>query len=414
MRKQVILRIAEPDTLNEASWLVMDRSEGEHPAVIKAGALAEAAAACEGVRAMVLVPASTVFVTDVPMPTSNQRRIASAVPYALEDQLTEDIEALHFCISKRNAQGNVATAVVSHRQMEAWREQLQSLGIQVDVMVPDLFALPCSEGSWTLLLEDHAALLRTGTECGYAIDHDNVAFFIQLALENAGEEAPSELNLYDARTASTDDIDCAGLEVVSHLLHEPAISIMADHVPKANFGLNLLQGIYSRKEQLGKIWRPWIPVAGLLAALLVVNFASILTESIRMENKANALQQQIEQLYVEAFPGARVQKAQGIIESETKRRLAELRGGGSGSDSDFLMLLGLVGERFSKTPGLELERLSYRAGKLDLAITIGDLQGLDVLKQQLTENKKLAVEIQSASSRNGKVAARLQVERAGA
>ena len=417
MRKQVVIRIAESEAPYEVSWLVMDRAEGEQPAVIKTGTLEEAASVCEGVRAQVLVPASTVFITQVPMPTSNQRRIASAVPYALEDQLAEDIEELHFCIGKRNAQGEVATAVVAHQQMQDWQEQLQAFGVQADVITSDLFALPYQEGHWTLLLEDQSARLRTGLESGYAIDKDNIGFIVGLLLEDAQDKGsqPEGLTVYDARTEESDPIDFGDLEITQHLLHEPAISIMAQSIPKANFSLNLLQGVYSRKEQLGKMWRPWIPVGALAASLLVVNFAMALTESIQMESKANDLQQQIEKLYLEAFPGARKQTALGTIEHETKRRLAELRGsGGSGGGSDFLMLLGVVGERFSKTPGLELERVSYRAGKLDLAITIKDLQGLDVLKQQLTETKKLTVDIQSASSRNGKVAARLQVERAGA
>ena len=414
MRKQVVIRVAEAHAPYEASWLVLDQNQGEQPAVMKHGTLEEAAQVCEGVKATILVPASAAFLATVPMPTSNKRRIMSAVPYALEDQLTEDIDDLHFCIGKRNEQGLVNTAIVSQRQMQAWLQILRDLNIQFDCLTSEIFALPYEDDHWTLLLEDQSALLRTGPESGYSIDIENIDMFLKLSLEAASEARPQTLDVYDARTQNAVEIQCEDVEINMHALHEPAISVMGNALPKANFDLNFLQGEYSRKEQLGKIWRPWIPAAALAGALFVISMAATVVENIRLENRADALQQQMEQLYLAAFPGAREQKAQGIIESETKRRLTELRGGGAAGDSDFLLLLGKAGERFSKTPGLELQRISYRAGKLDVAVEIDSLQTLDALKQQLMEDKSLAVEIQSATSRNDKVSARMQIEKGGA
>lgn len=413
MRKRIVIRLAEPHAPYEASWLIADDTQGERPAVIKTGSLAEAAAACEGTRASVLVPASRVFLAAVAMPASNQRRILSAIPYVLEEQLTQDVDELHFCVAKRNAQGKVATAVVAHSQMLQWQQQLQALGVQVDLLTSEVFALPYQADTWTLLLEDQTALLRTGQETGLSADSDNIDVVLQLTWEATGEHKPQRVVVYDARLQSTSEITLpdSEVEIEQHLLHEPAIVVMQQALPAANFSLNLLQGSYSRKEQLGKLWRPWIPVAALAAVLFVVNVSLNLVESIRMENRAAELQQEIERLYLEAFPGARVQTEQGMIESETKNRLSQLRGGGGGAQSDFVTLLGAVGERFKQTPGLVLERVSYRLGKLDVAITIGDLQALDALKQQLVEGKQLAVEIQSASSREGKVEARLQIAR---
>ena len=414
MRKHIVIRIAQDNEPYEASWLVLDNTQDEAPAVIKTGAMVEAAAACEGGRATVLVPANTTFLSSVPMPAANQRRLLSAVPYALEDQLTEDVEDLHFCVAKRNAQGEVPTAVVSHEQMQSWTQQFQQLGIQVDVVTSELFSLPLEPNAWTVMLEDNTVLVRTDNEFGYSFDSDNFELLWPMILERAEERLPESIDVYDARTQSSEMFVVEGVELRQHLLHEPAISVMAKAVPKPGFSLNFLQGEYSRKEQLGKVWRPWIPAGALAATLLVANFAITLAESIQLNNQAEDLQKQIEALYLEAFPGAKVQTVQGIIESETKRRLAALKGGGGTSSSEFLTLLSAVGERFSKTQGLELQRISYRSGKLDVALTISDLQKLDSLKQQIMESNKVSVDIQSATSRNGKVQARIQIVRTGA
>ncbi len=80
--------------------------------------------------------------------------------------------------------------------------------------------------------------------------------------------------------------------------------------------------------------------------------------------------------------------------------------------SGFLDILKASGADFSKTKGLALQRFSYRDGRLDIALTIPDLQALDKLKERLVKDAGLLVEIQSASARNGKVEARMQLRRA--
>ena len=90
--------------------------------------------------------------------------------------------------------------------------------------------------------------------------------------------------------------------------------------------------------------------------------------------------------------------------------LRSLRGDTTRVSGGFLDLLAGSGESLSQTDGLELQRISYRDGQLDLAIIIRDLQGLDQLKQRLSSQSGYAVEIQSATARGSSVEARLQLK----
>jgi len=54
--------------------------------------------------------------------------------------------------------------------------------------------------------------------------------------------------------------------------------------------------------------------------------------------------------------------------------------------------------------------VSYKEGQLNLDLSIKDLQALDQLKQRLTGQAALSVEIQSATSQEDKVQSRLQIQ----
>jgi general secretion pathway protein L len=409
VRKRIVIRL-ERGKPYEASWVVNDGHE-EGPSMIKTGALSEAAAAGVGARIIVLVPSADLLIASVAIPATQRRRILSAIPYALEDQLAEDVENLHFAVGKRDSQGNVGTVVVSHQVMRAWMDQLLLAGIFPAAVFPDCLCLPQHEAAWTLLLDGDDALLRSGAQGGSSVDVDNLDPVLTLALAGVADETrPSRLVVYDANPeprALTLDSAGIGFEVIG--LHEPAVALLAQHADEAS-AIDLLQADYSRREQLGKFWRPWRAAAGLLLAWVLVQLGSAGLEYRRLSSELAMLQQQAGELYVNTFPGA---KLRGDPRAQMDSRLRELRVGGGGGGDAFVQLLGQVAERLAQTPSLQIDRLNYRGGEINLSFSIGDLQKLDQLKQKLAEGGALKVEIQSATSRDDKVDARLQIGKAG-
>jgi general secretion pathway protein L len=169
----------------------------------------------------------------------------------------------------------------------------------------------------------------------------------------------------------------------------------------------LLQGTYSRREQLGRIWRPWRPAIAMGVLLLVLHGGLTISDYISLRTERQALTEQIDRIYLDTFPGThKVVNAKAQMEEG----LRSLRGDTRRVSGGFLDLLSGSGEALSKTDGLELQRISYRDGQLDLAIVIRDLQGLDQLKQQLSAQSGYSVEIQSATARGNSVEARLQLK----
>ena len=157
---------------------------------------------------------------------------------------------------------------------------------------------------------------------------------------------------------------------------------------------------------MGKLWRPWIPVAALAVAFVVLQLVLSTMDLLRSKKQLQELQMQVEKVYLDAFPN---EKRVPNAKVQMEQHLKELRGGAKGGGAGFLGLLGGTAAILKNTPGLELRSVRYKEGKLDIDMTVRDLQILDQLKQTLTQQAAVDVEIVSANARGDSVESRLQL-----
>ncbi len=398
MRDTIYIRFDRswPD---ELLWL---RVGANGPGVPETGT-ADVLAACRGYRMVVLAPAESVLLAQVTIPARNRQRVIQALPFVLEDRLVQDIEDLHFAIGARGTGGALNVAVVERVHLEQWLERLRSAGIEPDAILPETLATPFEQGAWTVLVDGAVTIVRTGMQAGFAIDSDNVPSLLRHALEEAGEARPERLLIYtggDREWSAELDI-----EAQIRTLDEDPLLLMAQHINEPA-AIDLLQGKYNRREQFGRLYRPWFASAAALAVLLLLYTGMLVQDFLSLSREADRLQQAVEQTYLEAFPDAtRVVNPRVQME----RGLASLRGGGGGDAGGFLDMIRETAPTLKQIDGLVLQRVSYRDHRLDLALTIQDLQHLDRIKQQLGGVSGLEVEIQSASAVGDRVEARIQL-----
>ena len=391
-----------------ASWLRLTAEGGVaatgHGALAEVGAELKAAAA--GYRVVVVVPGEQVLLCRVAIPGQQRRLLAQAVPYALEDQLAADVETLHFAfgqVGKENGGDEVAVAVIDRALMDEWLARLRVAGLNPYALVSETLLLPWQAGQWQLVCSGSRCLLRTGEQSGFAVDAANAAVLVEQALAEAAESRPQRLVIHGAGEMPLSFAD-AELEIEEQPLPDPILQWLASHYDE-RLAINLLQGGYSRRERLGQYWRPWRVAASLVAVLLLVQVGVTVADYRRLSREHAALLGQIETIYRQAFPDAHKVVNPKV---QMERALKALRGGGAGSGLN--ELLAQAGKEFRESPGLTLQRLSYKEGQLEVAFTIADLQRLDELKQRLTQGGKLHVEIQSASAQGSVVEARLRIK----
>jgi type II secretory pathway component PulL len=93
-------------------------------------------AAAEGRRVALVVPGSDVLQTLVVVPAGSESRQAQIIPYALEDQVAEDLESLHetlFWLSQPGIRDDLATA----EQDETEGTTRTSAEVRADLGLPE-------------------------------------------------------------------------------------------------------------------------------------------------------------------------------------------------------------------------------------------------------------------------------------
>lgn len=406
MRKTLFLRLTEPAG-DSACWAALD-PEGLTHGAREGEPLAQIAQAAVGRRVIALAPGTEAILTHVNIPSQNRRRIAQALPYALEDRLAEDIDTLHFAAGQRAADGELAVAVAARARMDDWVNALQDAQIYPDAVLPETLAVPYEPDGWGMLVAPDIALVRTGVQSGFATEPDNLAAMIAVALQEH-PTPPARVRIVPCAEdldlqPILDTLAAVGIETnvescAGGLLGSLARGFRDEHT------INLLQGEYSRREQVGKLWRPWRPAAALLLSWLLLQGISDIVEYRQVVQEKQVLSERIEQTFREAFPDVR-----RIVDPKVQmeRGLAELSGKASGG-AGFLSLLERAGGVLKDTPGLELNGANYRDGNLDLDLVVNDLQVLDQLKQRLSGVGGIEAQIQSAAANDKKVRSRLRI-----
>ena len=99
MAEFLVIRIGETAE-HAADWIAVD-SSGARRSQPVSGPLLEAINDVGDRKVIVLVPSAEVLTTSVDIPVKGGAKLQAALPFALEEDLAEDVENLHFAVARR-------------------------------------------------------------------------------------------------------------------------------------------------------------------------------------------------------------------------------------------------------------------------------------------------------------------------
>jgi general secretion pathway protein L len=396
MADTLLIRLA-PRLAGIRDWLLVD-AEGQIKTPVQTGV--PAGAVIVGARrVVVLVPGEDVALLEARVPGSrNRQRLLRAIPFALEEQLASDVEELHFALGK--PLGDDRYLVVERRQMDAWAEQLRDAGISAHQWVPETLAVPRGDAGWGLLPDGDRVLVHSGDFSGFVCDADNLGMMVSLL---AGDDRlPETARVYGATT-----VTLVGVDVELDATQTQPLNILARGWSQGPV-IDLLQGAYSRREEWGRLLRPWKASAAMLLAGLLIAAVSTGVHYHRLTRQQEQLAADIEALYKQTFPNAR-----RIVNprAQMEQQLKELQRRAGGGSADFLGMFAETASVVRSAQGVKVQGASYRDGRLDLDLQADNLQLLDSLKQALVSSGRMQAEIQSATTESDqKIKSRIRIE----
>jgi len=125
-----------------------------------------------------VVPGADVTIRSVDIPARQRAKVEAAIPFALEDTLSADIETLHFSLLKWTAGNPAIVGIASRDKMDQWIQDAADAGLRLDGVVPDSLLLPLHPQSrMTLAVEDTGLIhVRDDEGASMVINDDTLEY----------------------------------------------------------------------------------------------------------------------------------------------------------------------------------------------------------------------------------------------
>lgn len=310
----------------------------------------------------VVLPAEDVLLMQAPRVARSPQQMQKALPYAIEDQLAAPIETQHVAWAPATDPNQVLVAVVARARLDALLATLRGHGLEPDALIPEPLLLAWSPTASSVLLEPGRALLRYG---------EARAFVGQ----------PEELAMFTGSVGAALDAICIGdtaapLPLRGTQTREDALQAYAEHA-RGEPPLNVLQGVYAPRRNLGHARQRWRLAAALAAAAAVLGFAHLLMERQQLARLAEQQRQEMAELYRAAVPSAT-----RVVDPELQLRSA-LAAVGQGTADGGLRLLALAAPGLAADSNIRIDTLELRERRLELAVQAPDIAALDSLRARL-------------------------------
>ncbi|WGK60753.1 type II secretion system protein GspL [Halopseudomonas sp. SMJS2] len=361
-------------------------------------------------RLRALAPATAVNLYRVAIPVRRAAAARAALPYALEDQLGQELEELHLVAGPRRGDGRFAAAVTEQRHMQAWLEECQDAGWRLEALLPQAslhdeaapeVGLHVQPSPWPDDVDQ--ALVTSTDQEPVLIETSMLGFWLKQRVAQLDEEQrvlhlhgfqPADLGLTEGNAELRQTEPLATLEAALKRAQQPARA------------LNLLVGPYTNGMATPP-WRKLRPVmiaAGVLLAALV---GQLVLEGMALSGERERLRTEIDLLFDRTLPKSR--RVDPVTQFQQALAGGDVQAGENGTGSLLYDVLAVVGEG---EPG-RIRQFRATPTEIELELQLPSFAELEGIRAKLAAGPGLSETLQGADSGTDGVTARLRVQRGG-
>lgn len=327
----------------------------------------------------VVVPAQHVGYARTQIGVRNRDQLAKAVPFALEEQLAEPVEQLHFVVTPR-ADGTQDAWWINRLRLQQWLDDLAARGVTPTVLLSEAALLIEHPDNLSGVRDDQRALLL----------REDARTSVPLAV---GTEFP---------------IDAPSLASGGHAaptLDEMLLSGAASAPTRP--GSNLLSEGFAARHATAQIRSLWRAAAMLALVAIGLSVGWLFADTARLEKRRAVLFEQQQSLYRSVVPGA----------AAVPDPVGQLRGldrSSGGTNSDFFSLAADAASVLGASPHVKLQRLDWRSDVLELTLIGADVAALDAFREQCAQLPGIEAQLGAVGSIAGGSEGKIQLRRRSA
>lgn len=316
------------DPATSARWTLLDAGA----ALLRDGE-APLSALPHADRVVAVAPVNRLLFIETALPPVSPAKRNALLRYAIEDKLTIDPSTVHAVVLGRTGDSEAAPrhviAAIDRSWLSAALAWMQQAGFTADSLVSSASAIGVSDGEWAVVLDPQHGFARRAD--GFVYNFDLGAgreppFGLVLAVNEARKRhlSPGSLVLQPGEGGTLEPALAAEWSRVLELPVKIGSGADSGHraLLAASRSANLLSGEFAPREA-GSTWlRLLRPALTVLALIACAQFAFTLIDNTRLQRERLALDNEMTQLFRQAFPAA-----QAVVDAplQMRRNLAQLK-----------------------------------------------------------------------------------------
>ncbi len=362
-----------------------------------------------------IVPANDFSHCIARIPAKQSRYVRQALPYAIEENVAEDIESMHLVIGERISKEEYPVLLISKDRMQVWYDLASGLGFPLYGIFVDAQLIGQKAADISAVYDSEDVLIYEGNTSVLRISHLNLIPYLELQANATDEEKNLKVLIHEDQRESF-QVALAQLEHIDHI--KPTIEayqastfelLCASYFQSVKID-NLCQGEFTPNTgNTDSGLRRWWPVAAVAGLWFVIQLGIDITQTLLYQQQADDYRSQSVALYQKMFP---VERTIANPKRQLEGKLANAAG--AGSDAGFLPLLAEAGYQMSRLPNkaeMAFNNLQFsdQRGELAIEVRAPSLDDLDRYKQALVQ-EGYDVGIGSAIREQGHVRGKLTVK----
>jgi general secretion pathway protein L len=242
---------------------------------------------------LLLVPHDQVLELTVKVPGKSAAQMRRALPFAVEEFASADIESLHIASDQIRPGRPVRCQLVDRSLLEGWLACLRTLGIEPGYLLVDTELLPFDVKATHVLMDGPIALIRSPDEAAM-VDRGNLLMALQMI-------APPTVYLAGGQLDPLEAAQLPDTEIIAVESGGSSIEYLVRHWRRDEH-INLLQGRYAPVHTSSNRTYYWRPVALVASLWIAIAWVLMIGESFWASWQGNALDTEARALYASIYP----------------------------------------------------------------------------------------------------------------
>ena len=339
-----------------------------------------------------VVPGEWVTAHRVSIPAKSRKQFQAAVPYALEESISEEVDQMHFvCPGWKSGEENIVL-VVAKEKMREWQSLANQHRLPVSALIADHALIPMHDAAeCSLALHEDQILAADRTGYGVSVDQE----FLDVWLMDVPMDstiAVSDKNLTEKLIERNPDRDFRHWPFGNKMAHWLEYSHEADY--------DLWSDNYRPSvSNLG--WRAFIMPAIVLALAVLVKFGYDTYRYLALHAEVRAINAEMQEIVLSTFPEidvVPVDNEQFMMQQALNRR-------------NTLTVATGVPPMLAETAAVlrrervTLESIVYRDARLIINCLLNDFSQVDQITRKLNARPRIQATLQSSASDDGQITA---------